>query len=103
MVMNLKLRMEKLADNKSWVRVHFIDNSVIIGRIFRIGHDYLEIESYGNEDNPNDRDYEKHIIPLSMIKLLTTESSSFSEAERRRLSYISQIEHNNDFLPDMEK
>ncbi len=100
MVMNLKLRLEKLADNKSWVRVHFVDHSFLIGRILRIGHDYLELESYGNEDKPNDRDYEKHIIPLSMLKLLTLESSSFSEAERKRLAYLAQIDNNSDFMPE---
>lgn len=100
MVMNLKLRLEKLCDNKSWVRLHFVDSSAIIGRLLRIGHDYIEIESYGDADKPNDRDYEKHVIPLSMIKLLTIESSSFAEAERRRLAYLTEMDSSHGFLPE---
>lgn len=87
--MNLKLRLEKLADTRSWVRLHFGDGTGVIGRVLRIGHDYIELESYGDTDRPSARDYSKHLIPLNLVKMLTIESPQFAEAERRRLDYIA--------------
>jgi len=90
--MNLKLRLEKLADSRSWVRLHFADGTTVIGRVLRIGHDYIELESYGDTDRPNSRDYSKHLIPLNLVKMLTIESPQFAEAERRRLDYLATME-----------
>jgi len=85
--MNLKLRLERLCDNRSWVRLHFSDGTTIMGRVLRIGHDYLELESYGDNDKPASRDYSKHLVPLNLVKFITIESTSFAEAERTRLMY----------------
>jgi hypothetical protein len=63
-----------------------------MGRVLRIGHDYLELESYGEHDKPGARDYSKHLVPLNLVKLITIESSSFAEAERDRLMYMSELE-----------
>ena len=90
--MNLKLRLEKLADSRSWVRLHFADGTTVIGRVLRIGHDYIELESYGDTDRPNSRDYSKHLIPLNLVKMLTIESPQFAEAERSRLDYLATME-----------
>ena len=90
--MNLKLRLEKLADSRSWVRLHFADGTTVIGRVSRIGHDYIELESYGDTDRPNSRDYSKHLIPMNLVKMLTIESPQFAEAERRRLDYLAKSE-----------
>lgn len=90
--MNLKLRLEKLADSRSWVRLHFADGTTVIGRVLRIGHDYIELESYGDTDRPNSRDYSKHLIPMNLVKMLTIESPQFAEAERRRLDYLAKSE-----------
>ncbi len=90
--MNLKLHLERLCDNRSWVRLHFSDGTTLTGRVLRLGHDYLEIESYGDFDKPtgSGRDYSKHLVPLALVKLITIESSSFADAERQRLSYVAQ-------------
>ena len=90
--MNLKLRLERLCDNRSWVRLHFSDGTTLTGRVLRLGHDYVEMESYGDFDKPTSRDYSKHLIPLALVKLITIESSSFADAERQRLNYLSQAE-----------
>jgi hypothetical protein len=90
--MNLKLRLERLCDNRSWVRLHFSDGTNIMGRVLRIGHDYLELESYGEHDKPGARDYSKHLVPLNLVKLITIESTIFAEAERDRLMYMSEME-----------
>jgi hypothetical protein len=92
--MNLKLRLERLCDNRSWVRLHFSDGTTIMGRVLRIGHDYLELESYGERDKPGARDYSKHLVPLNLVKFITIESSSFAEAERDRLMYMSEMDSN---------
>jgi hypothetical protein len=63
-----------------------------MGRVLRIGHDYLELESYGEHDKPGARDYSKHLVPLNLVKLITIESTSFAEAERDRLMYMSEME-----------
>lgn len=94
--MNLKLRLEKLCDGRQWAKLHFNDGTSLTGRMLRLGHDYLEIESYGEDDKPADRNYSKHLVPLHLIKFLTVESSSFAELERRRLQFLSQM----DSVPD---
>ncbi len=100
--MNLKLRLERLCDSRSWVRLHFSDGTTIIGRVLRIGHDYLELESYGEADKPNSRDYSKHLVPLNLVKFITIESSSFAEAERNRLDYVAKLDANHDSMPEFE-
>lgn len=101
--MNLKLRLERLCDNRSWVRLHFSDGTTIMGRVLSLGHDYLELESYGDFDKPSGRDYSKHLVPLNLVKLITVECSSFAEAERQRLSYLSQIDPIHEVYPEIEK
>jgi hypothetical protein len=101
--MNLKLRLERLCDNRSWARLHFNDGSAIIGRLLRLGHDYLEIECYGDSDQPGNRDYSKHLVPIHLIKFITIESSQFSDAERHRLKYLSQLESSQEWMPELEK
>ena len=101
--MNLKLRLEKLADSRSWVRLHFADGTTVIGRVLRIGHDYIELESYGETDRPNSRDYSKHLIPMNLVKMLTIESPQFAEAERRRLDYLATMESaDREEFPELE-
>ncbi len=101
--MNLKLRLERLCDGRSWARLHFADGTTLTGRVLRIGHDYVEIESYGDSDKPYERDYSKHLVPLNLVKFITIESSTFAEAERRRLNYLSSIDINADTLPELER
>lgn len=104
--MNLKLRLERLTDGRSWARLHFPDGTTLTGRVLRIGADYVEIESYGEADKPQKREYSKHLVPLNLVKFVTIESSSFAEAERRRLDYTSQMEVSNetaDSMPEMER
>ena len=101
--MNLKLRLERLCDTRSWVRLHFADGTTLIGRVLRIGHDYVEIESYGDPEKAYNNDYAKHLVPLNLVKLITIESSSFAEAERRRLNYLAQMESNPDSMPELER
>jgi hypothetical protein len=98
--MNLKLRLERLCDSRSWVRLHFADGTTITGRVLRIGHDYLELESYGEADKPSSRGYSKHLVPLNLVKFITIESSTFAEAERHRLDYVSKLDVNHDNIPD---
>lgn len=78
--MNLKLRLERLCDSKSWARLHFADGTSLTGRVLRLGHDYLEIECYGDSDQPVRRDYAKHLVPLHLLKFITVDSTSFAEA-----------------------
>jgi hypothetical protein len=101
--MNLKLRLERLCDSRAWVRLHFSDGTTLTGRVLRLGHDYLEMESYGDFDKPAGRDYSKHLVPLSLVKLITIESSTFAEAERQRLSFMSQLESGQGSYPEIEK
>lgn len=101
--MNLKMRLERLADTRSWTRLHFADGTSLTGRVLRIGHDYVELECYGDADQPAKRDYSKHLVPLHLVKFITVDSTSFAEAERQRLNYLSQVETNEDSLPEFEK
>ena len=91
--MNIKARLEKAAETKQWIKVYFHDGSGIIGKVVRVGQDYVELESYACDDSPLNRNYAKNLIPLSFIKMFTIESSNFAEAERKRLEYLNQLEH----------
>ena len=93
--MNVKSRLERAAEGKQWVKVYFHDGSGVIGKVIRVGQDYVELESYGYDDSPYSRNYAKNIIPLNFIKMFMVESSNFAEAERKRLEYLSQLEHTN--------
>lgn len=101
--MNLKLRLERLCDTRSWCRLHFADGTTVIGRVLRLGHDYIELESYGDMDKPTAREYAIHLVPLQLVKMITIESSAFADAERHRLNYLSQIDSNQETLPELEK
>lgn len=101
--MNLKLRLEKLCDSRSWARLHFSDGTTLTGRVLRIGHDYVEIESYGEGDKPFNSEYSKNLVPLQLVKFVTIESNSFAEAERRRLDYLAHLDPNADTMPDLER
>lgn len=90
--MNIKARLEKAAEGKSWIKVFFHDGSGIAGKVIRVGQDYLELESYGLDDMPDSRNYSRNLIPLSFIKMFTIDSSNFAEAERMRLSYLTKLE-----------
>ena len=90
--MNIKSRLERAAESKQWVRIHFHDGTGIIGKVIRVGQDYIEVESYGYDDNPSSRNYAKSIVPLNFIKMFTVESSNFADAERKRLEYLSQLD-----------
>jgi hypothetical protein len=101
--MNLKLRLEKLCDSRSWARLHFSDGTTLTGRVLRIGHDYVEIESYGEGDKPFKGEFSKNLVPLHLVKFITIESNSFAEAERRRLDYLSELDSNADSMPEIER
>lgn len=101
--MNLKLRLERLCDSRSWIRLHFADGTTLTGRVLRIGHDYLEMESYGELDKGVRNDYSRHLVPLNLVKFVTFESSAFAEAERHRLNYLSQLDVNQESLHEFEK
>jgi len=101
--MNLKLRLERLCDTRSWVRLHFSDGTTLTGRVLRLGHDYLEMESYGDYDKPQNGEYSKHLVPLALVKLITIESSSFAEAERQRLNYMAQGDSVESGFPEIER
>ena len=90
--MNLKLRLEKLCDSRAWVKLHFGDGTSLTGRMFRLGHDYVEMESYGDSDKRASADFAKHLIPIGLIKFLTIESTAFAELERRRLDYLAHLD-----------
>ena len=90
--MNVKSRLEKTAENKQWIKVYFHDGSGVVGRVVRVGQDYVEIESYGCDDMPHSRNYAKNMIPLNFIKMFTIESSNFAEAERKRLQYLTLLD-----------
>ncbi|MBI2996482.1 MAG: hypothetical protein HYY52_07265 [Candidatus Melainabacteria bacterium] len=91
--MNIKSRLERTAENKQWIKVYFHDSSSIVGKVIRVGQDYVELESYEPDDNPIFRNFSKNLIPLSFIKMFTVEASNFAEAERKRLEYLNQLEH----------
>ena len=90
--MNLKLRLERLCDAKQWTKLHFSDGTSIVGRMLRQGHDYVELESYGDNDTPDHRNCSRHLVPLLLIKYVTVESSTFAELERQRLQFQAQVE-----------
>ena len=90
--MNIRSRLESAAECKQWVKVFFHDGSAVIGKVVRVGQDYVELESYGCDDSPHSRNYAKNLVPLSFIKMYMLESSNFAEAERKRLEYLSQLE-----------
>jgi hypothetical protein len=94
--MNLKLRLERLCDNHAWVKLHFGDGTSLIGKLYKQGHDYVELETYGDIEKRAAAEYAKHLIPMALIKYLTIESSTFNEAERRRLDYASKLDHDPD-------
>jgi hypothetical protein len=102
--MNLKLRLERLCDSKSWARLVFADGTALTGRVLRVGHDYLEMECYGDSDRPGMRNYAKHLVPLNLVKYITVDSTSFADAERNRLNYISEVDiSQHDSVPEIEK
>ncbi len=82
----------------------------LTGRLQHVGSDFIQLECYGRDDaNPNDQNsYTQHLIPLSLVKLITTEATSFVEAERRRLEYMTKHASyaNDDWgssVPELEK
>ena len=101
--MNLKMRLERLCDTKSWARLHFGDATMLTGRVLRVGHDYVELECYGDSDRAGKRDYSKHLVPLHLVKFITVDSTAFAEAERARLNYLSELEASQESMPEMEK
>lgn len=102
-MVNLKLRLEKVCDSRAWVRLHFGDVTTLTGRVLRVGHDYIEIESYADGEKAGNLEYAKHLVPLNLIKYITVESSAFAEAERRRLDYISELESHDPSMPEYER
>lgn len=98
--MNLKLRLERLCDGKQWARLHFSDGTYLTGRMLRLGQDYVELESYGEDDQPGNRNYSKHLVPLNLIKMITVESSGFAEMERTRLQFVAQMEPISESTPE---
>ena len=88
--MNLKTKLE--SKEGKWVRIHFPDSSFLTGLLMHMGSDFLQLECYGRDDNNviDANIYTQHLIPLHLVKLITIESSSFIEAERRRLEYVSR-------------
>lgn len=101
--MNLRLRLEKLCDSRSWARLAFADGTFLVGRLMRIGQDYVELESFGDSEKRAGSDYSRHLIPLGLIKFVTVESSVFAEHERRRLTYLSKLDSSQENTPDLEK
>ncbi|MDX1918971.1 MAG: hypothetical protein SFT81_07545 [Candidatus Caenarcaniphilales bacterium] len=104
--MNLRTRLE--SKESQWIRVHFPDSSYITGRLQHVGSDFIQLECFGREDaSPSEPAYSQHIIPLGLIKFFTIETSTFLEAERRRLEFISQntkiSEHWANNLPELEQ
>ena len=103
--MNLKLRLEKLCDARAWVKLSFADGTALVGRLLRIGQDYVELETFGDPEkrysSDHASDYSRHLIPLGLIKLLTVESPAFAEYERRRLDFLSRLDSHD--APDLER
>ena len=102
-MMNLKMRLERLCDKKSWARLHFSDSTTLTGRVLRVGHDYIELECYGDADRPGARDYSKHLVPLHLVQYITVDSTAFADAERNRLMFLSSLETSQESLPELEK
>lgn len=101
--MNLKMRLERLCDKKCWARLHFADGTSITGRVLRVGLDYIELECYGETDRPISYEYSKHLVPLHLVKYITVDSTTFSDAERNRLNFLSALDSSVESLPDLEK
>jgi hypothetical protein len=105
--MNLKTKLE--SKEGKWIRVHFPDSSFLTGRLIHIGSDFVQIECYGRDDaNPSDpNSYTQHLVPLSLVKLITIEATSFVDAERRRLEYITKNSYSGDewgnSMPELER
>lgn len=106
--MNIKTKLE--SKEGKWVRIHFPDSSFLTGRLMHTGSDFIQIECYGRDDaNPNDpNSYTQHLIPLALVKLITIEATSFVDAERRRLEYITKNSSSSgdewgNSLPELEK
>ena len=93
--MNIKARLERTAESKQWIKVYFHDGSGIVGKVVRVGQDYVELESYGFDDSPLQRNFAKNLIPLNFIKMFTIEASNFADAERKRLEYLNQLDPTN--------
>lgn len=102
-MMNLKMRLERLCDKKCWARLHFSDGTSLTGRVLRVGHDYIELECYGEADRPLSRDYSKHLVPLHLVKYITVDSTSFADAERNRLTFLSALDAGQESMPELEK
>ncbi len=102
-MMNLKMRLERLCDKKCWARLHFTDGTALTGRVLRVGHDYIELECYGEADRPMSRDYSKHLVPLHLVKYITVDSTSFADAERNRLTFLSALDAGQESMPELEK
>lgn len=98
--MTLRMRLENLCEAKTWARLHFGDGTALTGRLLRLGHDYLEIETYGEREHPEDGDYARHLVPIPLLKYVTVESASFAEAERQRLNSRAQMDVSHDSPPD---
>ena len=102
-MMNLKMRLERLCDKKCWARLHFADGTSLTGRVLRVGHDYIELECYGEADRPVSHDYSKHLVPLHLVKYITVDSTTFADAERNRLNFLSTLDSSQESLPELEK
>jgi hypothetical protein len=91
--MNLKTKLE--SKEGKWVRVHFPDSSYLTGKLQMVGSDFIQLECYGKDEASNNENnsYTQHVIPLHLVKLITVEASSFIEAERRRLEFITKNQH----------
>jgi len=105
---NLRTKLE--SKEKKWISVLLLDSTELTGLLKRVGADFIELECYGSplaseyEDVEDETGYSEHLIPLSLVKVITTEAN-FVEAERKRLEYIShksQISETTG-VPDIEK
>ncbi len=101
--MNLKMRLERLCDKKCWTRLHFADGTTLTGRVLRVGMDYIELECYGEADRPLSCEYSKHLVPLPLVKYITVDSTTFADAERNRLNFLSSLDYNKESLPEIDQ
>ncbi len=84
--MNLRAKLE--SKEGQWVKIYFPDGTSLTGYLRHVGVDFVQIETYGRDEL--NHDYAQHVIPMSFVKFITIEASSFIEAERKRLEYISR-------------